>query len=138
VQLDERVSAPAREPIEEAPQTGSFGISRQASQIVKHAVVAQRFGRIDPSQAQHPGIEESFQGLADAVAVVSLWKSDVVCEGTSQAKALKEVLDERYPGELRQADSIGRNAQISRPVVHCSKTTLLVWFSYKDQNNVPS
>jgi hypothetical protein len=62
----------------------------------------------------------------------------VVCQGTPQANALKEVLDERDTGELGQADSVGSNLQILGAAVHCSKTTLLVGFSRNCQNTLPS
>ena len=95
---------------------------------MKDPVVAQRLGRLDPSETQDQRVEECFQGLADAVAVVALDKADVSREGPLQTEALKKLLDQSYASKLGQADPIEGNAQISWASVHCSKTALLVRF----------
>jgi len=128
VQLEESVPTGTREPFQKAPQTGGFRIARQAGQIMKDPVVAQRLGGLDPSETQDQRVEEGFQGLADAVAVIALDKADVSREGPLQTEALKKLLDQSYASKLGQADPIEGNAQISWASVHCSKTTLSVRF----------
>ena len=73
----------------------------------------------------------------DPSTPVALNKSYVSCEGTPQSKALKEMLDQSDASELREADPIGSNSQVSRSAAHCCRTALLVQFSYKGQNSLP-
>lgn len=135
VQLQQSLLSRASEPLQETPQTGGFWIARQTRQVVKDAVVAQRFGGFDPSQAQNQRVEKRLQGRAYTVAVVSLCAPDVPPERTLQADALEELLDQGHTTELCEADAIGRNTQFSRPSGHCSQTQLLVSFRYKRQNS---
>ncbi len=109
--------------------------SRQAGQVVKHAVAPQGLGRLDPSQTQHQRVKQRLQAFADAVAVVPLSESDMPPECALQVDALEELLDQSHAAELRQADPVGSNAKISRSTGHCCQTALLVGFHNKDQNS---
>ena len=135
VQLEECVLPRTCEPLQEATQTGGFRIARQACQIMKDPVVAQRLGGLDLSETQDQRIEECLQGLADAVAVVALDKTDVSRQSPVQAEAPKKLFDQSYASKLGQADPIEGDAQISWPTVHRSKTTLLVRFWHRRQNS---
>jgi hypothetical protein len=85
MQLDQGVFSPPREPIGKTSQGSCGGVTRQTGQVMKHAVLAHRLDRFDPSQTQHQRIEESLQGVADAVAVVALGKSNVPRQGMTQS-----------------------------------------------------
>jgi AcrB/AcrD/AcrF family len=135
VQLEQGLPSGASEPFEEAPQARGCRISRQTRQVMKHSVVAQRFGGLDPSQAEHQGVEQRFQRFADAVAVVPLDKANVSRQGPLQTEALKELLDKSYAPKLSQADPIEGDAQISCASGHWYQTPLLVRFRSKTQNS---
>jgi hypothetical protein len=100
VQFEKGIPPRMRESLEEAPQASGCRITRQACQVLKHSVVAQWFGGLDPSQAEHEGIEQRFQGFTDAVAVVPLGKADVSREGPLQTEALKKLFDKSYASKL--------------------------------------
>jgi hypothetical protein len=94
-----------------------------------------RFGRLDPTKAQNEGINQRFQRLADAVAVVSLREPDVSGERALESNLLKEVLEQRHAAKLGQAHAIDGNAQVSGAAGHCYQTPLLVRFRCKTQNS---
>ena len=132
VQFEESVLPPACEAVEEAPQGARVGVTRQTGQIVKHAVVAQGLGGLDPAQAQDQRIKQRLQRFADAVAVVALSESDMPLQCALQMDALEELLDQSYSAELSQADSIGGNAKILGSSTHCCRTAFLVKLCNKD------
>jgi len=137
VQLEESVPTRTREPFQKAPQTGGFRIARQAGQIMKDPVVAQRLGGLDPSETQDQRIEECLQRFADAVAVVSLREPDVLRERTLQSDALQKLLDERHASELGETHTVEGDTQFSRSSGHYIQTSLLVGFRCKGQNSPP-
>ena len=134
MQLDEGVSSPAREPIEEAPQGGRIRIPWQADQVVKHAVVAQGFSGLDPAEAQDQRVEQRLQGFADAVAVVPLCESDALGKETLQPDPLEKLLEECHSAELGQPQSVDADTQISRSTSHYIQTSLLVRFACNSQD----
>src|SRR3989449_2159846 len=122
VQPQQGLASRTSEPFEEAPQAGGFGIPRQAGQVVKHAVGAQRLGGFDSPQTQNQRVEQSLQRFADTVAVVSLSESDMPPERALQLDAVEELLDQSHSAELSQADPVGSHSQISRSPAHCCRT----------------
>src|SRR5205807_8848718 len=87
VQSQQSTAPLLSEQLQEASKTGALGIPRQAHQIMKDAIVPQRFGRLDSSQTQDEWIEQRLQGFADAVAVVALSKSN--CRHTAPCKRMR-------------------------------------------------
>jgi hypothetical protein len=138
VQLEQPLAPGASQPSQEASQGGGVRVSGQTCKIVKYPVVAQRFGRLDPTHVQDERIEQGFQRFADTVAVVSLAKADVPRKGSLQTKTLKEMLDERHATELRETNPIGGDAKIPWPSGHWYKTPLLVRYRSKGQNTLGS
>jgi len=67
---------------------------------LKDAVIAQRFGGLDPTQAKNERIKQRLQRFADAVTVVPLRESDALKERTLQ-------LDARHASKLGETQSVG-------------------------------
>jgi hypothetical protein len=134
VQLEQAAPSSTTQPVQEAPHRRRVRIPRQARQVVKPAVVAQRLGSFDSPQTQDQRVEQSLQRFADTVAIVPLDKPDVVGERALQPDALGKLLDQRDPAKLGEAHTVAGDAQISWSAGHCAQTSLLVGFQRKRQN----
>lgn len=99
-------------------------------------VVAQRFGSLDSTEAQHQRVQQSFQRFADTVAVVPLGEPDMSPKRTLQADPLEELLDQSDSAELRKADGVGGNSEFSGSTGQCCQPSLLVMFHNTGQNTL--
>ncbi len=54
------------------PECRRIGITRQTGEVLKHAILAQQLGCLDPFQPEDHRVEQREQHLAHAVAIVPL------------------------------------------------------------------
>lgn len=128
VKRDEFVATVTGKAHQETPQRGSFGVTRQAGQVLEDSVVSQGLGCFDATQAEDEGVKQRLDGFADGVIVVALGETNPSLDLAAHSQLLQERVEQSDTAEGREACSIARNSQISGSSGHRRQTALLVGF----------
>jgi len=118
VQRDQLVAALPPQALEESPQRRGLRIVWQPGQVLKHAVVAQRLGRLDPTQAKNQRVEQRLDHFANRVIGVPLREANMPIDLPAKAQTLKKGVKQRHAAKGGQADPVARNPQISGTSAH--------------------
>ncbi len=131
VQFEEAHSSDVTEALKKAAQAGGIRIPGQPRQVLKHPVVLEGLRDAQPFHSQDDRIEHGQHDLADLVAIVALPEPHRPRKLTTETNPLEELVYEDYPTIVGQRVRVERNAQISRPSSHCTRTSPKVKFSRK-------
>ena len=89
-------------PQQEAAERGRLGITRQARQVLKDAILAEQLRGFEAFQAEDHRVEQRQQHLADAVAVVPLGQRHMPGDGGLKSNARQEAMQEIDAPVMRQ------------------------------------
>jgi len=98
-------------PEQEAPQRRSVGITWQASEVLKDAVLSEQLGRFDSLQPEDHRIEQCQNHLADSVAIVSLSESNIRGERVLEPDPCQEAMQHIDAPVMRQRTGTKRNCK---------------------------
>jgi hypothetical protein len=98
------------------------GIARQASEVLKDAILAQQLRGFDPFQSENHWIEQGQQHFADAVAVVALNKARLLSEEFFEPETTEEAMEQIHPTVVSQRGRSKDEPKFSRATGHCSQS----------------
>jgi hypothetical protein len=98
-------------PEKEAPQRRRVGITWQASEVLKDAVLSEQLSRFDSLQPKDHRIEQCQNHLPDAVAIVSLSESNIRGERVLEPDPRQEAMQHIDAPVVRQRTGTKRNCK---------------------------
>jgi len=98
-------------PEQEAPQRRCVGITWQASEVLKDAVLSEQLSRFDSLQPEDHRVEQGQNHLADTVAIVSLSESNIRGERVLEPDPRQEAMQHIDACVVRQRTRTKRNCK---------------------------
>ncbi|MBI4426137.1 MAG: hypothetical protein HY567_01025 [Candidatus Kerfeldbacteria bacterium] len=120
---------------QKSSQAGRVRITGQPRQVLEHPVLPQQLRSLEPFEPKDHRVEQRQQHLANAVTVVALPDTNMLCDRALESNAGQKPMQQVDTAIVRQILRAKRDGELTRSATHYTEPYLLSSFQCKAEKS---